>query len=152
MTGNLQFRRGIKSNLPISAPNGMPLWCIDTEELYIGTENGVVKVLPVYDMQDLTSKQSSGTIQLENNSVNFINVTKAIIFALPYVYDNPPPFSQIFIQLSLPTVKTINLGTDYFFNNEIPDLSKPGLYDIIYEFNPIIGEWFCGVLVQRITE
>lgn len=42
--GNLQFKRGLKSNLPASAPSGMPLWCTDTKELYIGTETGVEKV------------------------------------------------------------------------------------------------------------
>lgn len=42
--GNLQFKRGLKSNLPISAPSGMPLWCEDTKELYIGTETGIEKV------------------------------------------------------------------------------------------------------------
>lgn len=41
---NLQFKRGLKSNLPTSAPSGMPLWCTDTKELYIGTETGVEKV------------------------------------------------------------------------------------------------------------
>ena len=41
---NLQFKRGVKAKLPTSAPNGMPLWCTDTKELYIGTETGVEKV------------------------------------------------------------------------------------------------------------
>lgn len=44
MTGNLQFKRGLKSNLPTSAPSGMPLWCEDTKELFMGTGDGVEKV------------------------------------------------------------------------------------------------------------
>lgn len=44
MTGNLQFRRGNKVNLPNSAPSGMPLWCEDSKELYIGTGNGISKI------------------------------------------------------------------------------------------------------------
>ena len=36
MEVNIQFKRGTKINLPDSAPNGMPLWCEDTKELYIG--------------------------------------------------------------------------------------------------------------------
>lgn len=44
MSGNLQFRRGLKANLPTSAPVGMPLWCTDTKELYIGTGSSISKV------------------------------------------------------------------------------------------------------------
>lgn len=151
MTGNLQFRRGLKSDLPVSAPSGMPLWCEDTSELYVGTEDGVAKILPIYDMEELTNKQSLTNIPLKNNSVNFIEPNRKIVFELPEICDFPPVFSQIFVQLSLQNVQTIDLGTEYFFNNEIPDLSKPGLYDIIYEFNPMDGRWYCGVLTLRIT-
>ena len=44
MSKNIRFKRGNKSNMPSSAPSGMPLWCEDTEELYIGTGNGRSKV------------------------------------------------------------------------------------------------------------
>ena len=44
MANKLQFKRGLKSNLPNSADVGMPLWCTDTQELYIGTGTGVAKV------------------------------------------------------------------------------------------------------------
>jgi len=44
MSGNLQFKRGLKNNLPTSAPSGMPLWCTDTKELYIGTGDSVSKI------------------------------------------------------------------------------------------------------------
>ena len=38
MPTNIRIRRGKKANLPKSAPSGMPLWCEDTKELYIGTQ------------------------------------------------------------------------------------------------------------------
>lgn len=44
MANKIQFKRGLKSNLPVKADVGMPLWCTDTEELYIGTGDGVSKV------------------------------------------------------------------------------------------------------------
>lgn len=44
MTGNLQFKRGLKTNLPTSAPSGMPLWCEDSKELYIGTGSSIQKI------------------------------------------------------------------------------------------------------------
>ena len=44
MANKIQFMRGLKNNLPSSADVGMPLWCTDTKELYIGTGTGVSKV------------------------------------------------------------------------------------------------------------
>lgn len=44
MSHNIQFKRGLKENLPTSAPVGTPLWCTDTQELYIGTGDGVVLI------------------------------------------------------------------------------------------------------------
>ena len=44
MANKIQFKRGLKQNLPSSADVGMPLWCTDTQELYIGTGTGVAKV------------------------------------------------------------------------------------------------------------
>lgn len=44
MANKIQFKRGLKTNLPTSAPSGMPLWCEDTKELYIGTGDGISKV------------------------------------------------------------------------------------------------------------
>ena len=44
MANKIQFMRGLKTNLPSKADAGMPLWCTDTKELYIGTGTGVSKV------------------------------------------------------------------------------------------------------------
>jgi len=41
---NIKFRRGNTRNLPIKAPSGMPLWCEDTSELYVGTDTGIKKI------------------------------------------------------------------------------------------------------------
>lgn len=43
MATRIRIRRGNKSDLPVSAPSGMLLWCEDTEELYIGTGDSVIK-------------------------------------------------------------------------------------------------------------
>jgi len=42
---NIRFRRGNKADLPDLAPSGLPLWCEDTKELYIGTDSGVSPVV-----------------------------------------------------------------------------------------------------------
>ena len=41
MSTNIRIRRGSKSQMPSIAPSGMPLYCEDTNQLYIGTGNGV---------------------------------------------------------------------------------------------------------------
>lgn len=41
----IRFRRGNKADLPSLAPSGLPLWCEDTKELYIGTDSGVTPVI-----------------------------------------------------------------------------------------------------------
>jgi len=38
---SIRFRRGNKADMPVSAPSGMPLWCEDTKELYLGTGDDV---------------------------------------------------------------------------------------------------------------
>lgn len=86
---------------------------------------------------------SIGTIALSDNSINRITPTGSITFSLPQVVDNNV-FHQILVQINLTTLQTIYLGTNCFLNAEIPDLSKTGFYNIIYEYNGT--KWTCGVL------
>ena len=44
MGTHILFRRGDLSDLPQKAPSGMPLWCEDKEDLYIGTGNSLAKI------------------------------------------------------------------------------------------------------------
>lgn len=81
MSKNIRFKRGNKTKLPSSAPSGMPLWCEDTEELYIGTGNGRSKVggdsvsealvnqkLNNYvPKTQLASKEQTGIMKVGNN-------------------------------------------------------------------------------------
>ena len=74
MANKIQFKRGLKQNLPSSADVGMPLWCTDTKELYIGTGNGVSKV----GGSDDSSGSSSGvTAQI---SVSYDSENQMLIF------------------------------------------------------------------------
>lgn len=56
--GNLQFKRGLKTNLPTSATSGTPLWCTDTKELYIGTGTGVERVGSIINTESEPSSTS----------------------------------------------------------------------------------------------
>lgn len=77
MTGNLQFRRGLKSDLPTSAPSGMPLWCTDTKELYIGTDDGISKIV------SNSGGQSSTDTDFETLLVPYEKIAKPILLPVP---------------------------------------------------------------------
>lgn len=62
----IRFRRGNKANMPASAPSGMPLWCEDTKELYLGTGDNVELIGKNTDISNI-----SGT--LIPYSVNYGN-------------------------------------------------------------------------------
>lgn len=62
MSNKIQFKRGLKQNLPSSADAGMPLWCTDTQELYIGTGNGVALVGGTSDTQTPVDTYSKSEI------------------------------------------------------------------------------------------
>jgi len=68
---NIRLRRGKKSELPTSAPSGTPLWCEDTKELYVGTDNGVAKV----GVNDLASSTDNTNV-LNPVGINSGNTTE----------------------------------------------------------------------------
>lgn len=84
--------------------------------------------------QAITTLATSGTINLVDNTFNRIAVEGNVTFVLPTVEDNTI-FHEIFIQLSMATVQTIDLGTTWFFNKKQPDLSNAGYYNLVYEYD-----------------
>ena len=62
MPTNIRIRRGKKANLPKSAPSGMPLWCEDTKELYIGTGTGV-QIIHTYDADTVDGYHASSLVK-----------------------------------------------------------------------------------------
>lgn len=156
MTGNLQFRRGLKTNLPTSAPSGMPLWCTDTKELFIGTETGVQKVgsdgtsggtsAAVVTEKSVNTLAGSGTINLADNSVNVMAATGAVEFVLPEITDNTV-FHEILVQVSMDSVVSFDLGTNKFLTSDEPDMSSAGIYNILFEFHE--DTWFAGVVKKN---
>ena len=92
----------------------------------------------------MTTLATSGTINLVDNSANTLNnPTGTITFSLPSVTDTSK-LHQILVQLNMPTVRTINLGTTYFFNKQKPDLKTAGSYTLVYEYDNLLNHWVCG--------
>lgn len=99
---------------------------------------------------NLTTLSTSGTISLVNNSVNKITPSGNVTFTLPSVSDNTK-FHQILVQVNMSAVKSINVGTTYFFNKTAPDLSKTGVYDLYFEYDSSNSYWVCGLVSKGVA-
>ncbi|MCD8024889.1 MAG: hypothetical protein LUE64_05090 [Candidatus Gastranaerophilales bacterium] len=208
MDVSIQFKRGNFENLPESALSGMPLWCEDTNELYIGTGSGIAKVGSTEttsssdnttDTSDLdeTYEKIEKTIlfpeadenycfNLTDNSINRItfsssesdeaeedeyedevtpdlgetlietstsssssrtesseDITYTIV--LPEITDTDK-YHQILVQIDYQNSVTLDLGTTYFFNQEEPDFSNLGTYNLVYEHDG--SNWCVGCIYK----
>jgi len=85
MSNKIQFKRGLKQNLPSSADVGMPLWCTDTKELYIGTGTGVSKVG--------SSDNSSGSGESNSTTIT-VNTDIPVITEPLSVYEDDPNYEE----------------------------------------------------------
>ena len=70
MPTNIRIRRGNKADLPASAPSGMPLWCEDTKELFMGTGTSVVN--PTTVNTDFVKNIVLYKKYIIKNKINFI--------------------------------------------------------------------------------
>jgi hypothetical protein len=91
----------------------------------------------------ITTLSSSGTINIEDNSIDIITPSAAVTFVLPSVTD-VSTFHQILVQVNLTTVQSIDVGTEHFFNGKTPELSSVGKYNLVFEFDINNSFWVCG--------
>lgn len=86
----------------------------------------------------------AGSINLESNTVNRVKITGTLEFILPNPTFNV--FNQILVQVSMPTLQNVDLGTTYSFNNQLPALTEAGDYNLIYEHDG--SNWYVGILTK----
>lgn len=84
----------------------------------------------------------AGSINLESNTVNRVEITGTLEFILPTPTFNV--FNQILVQVSMPTLRNVDLGTTYSFNNQLPTLTEAGKYNLVYEHDG--ANWYVGIL------
>lgn len=158
MAVNIQVKRGLSQNLPSKASSGTPLWCEDTHELYFGTGNSIVKIGENSTENNLYEKTLKPIIfpelidnnyNLTSNSINRVTVNSDCKFSLPFLEDGFDKFHQILVQVNLEFIASIDLGTDCFFNEEVPNMSKPGFYNLIYEYNG--SYWVVGCIKSGVV-
>lgn len=78
-TNKIQFKRGLKSNLPTIADEGMPLWCTDTKELYVGTGTSVEKVGSNSNSDTYSKEEMNNMFENINGVLNDISTKVNII-------------------------------------------------------------------------
>jgi len=114
MGTNIRIRRGKKANLPTSAPSGMPLWCEDTKELYIGTGNGV-QIIHTYDADTVDGYHASSFLQ---SSKQFKIVSGANTGTTTYVYP-PDGYTMSNLVAFIPSIRVIHYNGDVDNNDSM---------------------------------
>lgn len=109
----------------------------DPNQLYIVTDAPPIE-------HPVTSLAYSSTVNLLTNKIYTLTLSGNITFSLPQATDDV--LNQIEVQLYMPSVYTINLGTTTYFGGEVPDISEAGYYTIIYEYDNIHSVWVVGSL------
>ena len=107
MPTNIRIRRGKKANLPKSAPSGMPLWCEDTKELYIG--------IHTYDADTVDGYHASSFLQ---SSKQFKIVSGANTGTTTYVYP-PDGYAMSNLVAFIPSIRVIHYNGDVDNNDSM---------------------------------
>ena len=87
----------------------------------------------------------SGTnVTLSNNKGHRITISGNTTFVLPS--QAVGKMSQMLVQVALPEIYSIDLGTTHYFYDTAPSLTEIGEYDIIYEHNG--SNWVVGAIYK----
>ena len=112
MGTNIRIRRGNKADLPSSAPSGMPLWCEDTKQLYIGTGSSV-QIIHTYDADTLDSYHASSFVLSSNQYVfTYGYNTGSTTYAYP-----PTNYTMSNLVAFIPSVRALHYSGDVDYND-----------------------------------
>lgn len=107
MGTQIRIRRGKKADLPPKAPSGMPLWCEDTKELYIGTGDGI-QIIHTYDADTVDGYHASSFLK---NANQFLITSGANVGTTTYVYP-PNGYTMANLVAFIPSIRTIHFNGD----------------------------------------
>lgn len=114
MGTNIRIRRGNKADLPKSAPSGMPLWCEDSKQLYIGTGSGI-QIIHTYDADTVDGLHASAFLKAANQ---FVITCGATTGTTTYVYP-PSGYSMSNLVAFIPSIRTIHYNGDVDNNDSM---------------------------------
>lgn len=88
---------------------------------------------------------TSGTIPLESNKIYALTPSGAVTFSLPTISgEDVNKFHQIYVRLNLDTYYSVNLGTSWTFDNQLPQITTTGKYNLLYEYDG--AHWVVGII------
>lgn len=117
MGTHIRIRRGNKANLPSSAPSGMPLYCEDTNQLFIGTGSSVA----IPDADTVDGKHASAFALASHTHTmptNYSFTYGSTTGTTTYVY---PPSGKTMSNLAafIPSIRTIHYNGDVDNNDSM---------------------------------
>lgn len=114
MGTNIRIRRGNKEDMPESAPSGMPLWCEDTQDLYIGTGDGV-KIIHTYDADTVDGYHASSFVQEANQyTITYGSTTGTTTYVYP-----PANYTMSNLVAFIPSIRAIHFSGDVDKNDSM---------------------------------
>lgn len=111
---NIRFWRGNYVDLPQIATAGMPLWCVDTRELFIGTGDGVVPAADVDTAAFATAEQGATANRLLSDQSSWNARYDGVNESAPAQLTNPDgsaPLSRPSTGTYTYTVQAVARGT-----------------------------------------
>ena len=117
------------------------------EEVNQITESAINNINASQNIHSIT--ETEGNIALEADKMYTMTITGTTTFTLPTVTDMSK-FHQIKLMIKVDATTTINWGTTYFFNKETPDIDSGNSYDVYYDYDNLLGQWVCGVIVKGV--
>lgn len=117
MGTHIRIRRGAKKNMPTAAPSGMPLYCEDTNQLFIGTGSGV-KIPDADTLDGLHASafaRASHTHQMPTSYVFTCGITTG---TTTYVYP-PSGYTMSNLVAFIPSIRTIHYNGDVDKNDSM---------------------------------
>ena len=102
------------------------------------TDMSTVKTFQAAPVNTLTDTE----ITLTDNSYNQITISGNTEFTLPDVSDTTT--HQIEVNIKMPVLYTIDVGTTYYYKNSVPTFYEAGNYELIYTYDHLESEWRCG--------
>lgn len=118
-----------------------------TQANIVSAINELVTRINETNTPDINILATSGSIALQDGTVNVCVPASTVQFTLPAITDNTK-FHQIFVQVKLTSASYLsgdNLGTSNFFSKKKPTFS-PGMYNLIFEYDANNSVWVAGAI------
>lgn len=114
------------------------------------TDISKIDITRINQPEIINLEATSGTVELMADKIYSIEITEETAFSLPTDVETQH-FHQIKVIMKITGTPTINWGTTYFFNKELPEIEAQN-YDVYFDYDNFLGGWVCGIVSKGIAE